>query len=357
MKRFVLPTTALAVALMVPHDPIAAAKPGNVVDLGTLGGGFSDAFGINNDPSSVQVVGRSTRADGFTHAFFWTAPGPMVDLGTFGGGNSFAWDINDHGQIAGSSEDSARQQWAAVWDVRAAHGPLRTSAPSQARAAPMPRGSTTGPPAIRPQSPSWVAASSARVRRHAAVWTGSAGGWVVQTLGTLQGDAFSTAHDVNDAGTIVGVSGRQNGPSSAFLWTAAAGMSRLPSLGGLTTYALAISNGGDVAGLSTDASGTRHAVRWRFSSGWVIEDLGTLGGCCSEGYGINMFGDVVGVSNLGAPGKRSGTQRAFLARPAAAMTDFGGLKGQSAARDLNDFGVVVGGSGSGQLHAVLWRLP
>ena len=91
-------------------------------------------------------------------------------------------------------------------------------------------------------------------------------------------------------------------------------MSRLPSLGGNTTYALAVSNGGDVAGLSTDPSGTRHAVRWRSSAGWAVEDLGTLGGCCSEGYGINMFGDVVGVSNLG---KRSGTQRAFLARPAA----------------------------------------
>jgi probable HAF family extracellular repeat protein len=116
MTRLVLPATALAVALMVPHDPIAAAKPGNVVELGTLGGGFSDASGINNDPGSVQIVGRSTRADGFTHGFFWTAPGPpMVDLGTFGGGNSFAEDINDHGLIAGTSQDAARQQWAAVW--------------------------------------------------------------------------------------------------------------------------------------------------------------------------------------------------------------------------------------------------
>jgi probable HAF family extracellular repeat protein len=64
---------------------MSAAKPSNVVDLGHLGGGFSDAFGINNDASSIQVVGRSTRSDGFTHAFFWTAPRPMVDLRTFGG--------------------------------------------------------------------------------------------------------------------------------------------------------------------------------------------------------------------------------------------------------------------------------
>ena len=51
-----------------------------------------------------------------------------------------------------------------------------------------------------------------------------------------------------------------------------------------------------------------------------------------------MFGDVVGVSNVG---KRSGTQRAFVARPAAAMTDLGAPQGQGWARDLNDFGVVV----------------
>jgi len=174
----------------------------------------------------------------------------------------------------------------------------------------------------------------------------------VQALGTLPGDAFSNAHDVNDAGAVVGLSGPGDGTGSGFMWTAAAGMSRLPGLGGNTIYALAISNGGDVAGLSTDASGTRHAVRWRSSSGWAVEDLGTLGGCCSEGYGINTFGDVVGVSDLG---KRSGT-RAFLARPAAAMTDLG-VQGQSAARDLNDFGVVVGGSGRGPLQALVWRLP
>ena len=46
MTRLVLPSTALAVALIVPHYPITAAKPSsNFVDLGHLGGGFSDAFG------------------------------------------------------------------------------------------------------------------------------------------------------------------------------------------------------------------------------------------------------------------------------------------------------------------------
>ena len=90
------------------------------------------------------------------------------------------------------------------------------------------------------------------------------------------------------------------------------------------TYALAIGNNGDVAGLSTDASGIRHAVRWRsVNDDWNLEDLGALGGCCSEAYGINAFGDVVRVSNLG---KRSSTQRAFLARAVGVMEDLGVLQ-------------------------------
>ena len=38
------------------------------------------------------------------------------------------------------------------------------------------------------------------------------------------------------------------------------------------------------------------------------------------------------------------------------MTDLA-AQGQSAARDLNDFGAVVGGGGGRGVHAVLWRVP
>jgi probable HAF family extracellular repeat protein len=127
----------------------------------------------------------------------------------------------------------------------------------------------------------------------------------------------------------------------------------LPGLGGPRTYALAINDRGDVAGVSTNPAGIPHAIRWRSSAGWTVEDLGTLGGCCSEGTGINTFGDVVGFSSLG---KRSSTQHGFLARPGAIMMDLA-VQGQSAARDLNDFGVVVGSGGGGQTHAVLWKVP
>ena len=355
MTRHLFPAAALALALLAPHHPVGAAKPVNFVDLGHLGGGFSDAFGINNDASLIRVVGRSTRADGFTHAFSWSAPGPMIDLGTFGGGSSYAWDVNNHGQIAGTSEDASRDRWAAVWTLSGGTWTIENLGTATGTCCAQGLGindGTAGDPATVAVVGSSTVSSGAS---HAAVWTMSASGWAVQTLGTLPGDTFSSAHDVNDDGVIVGLSGRGTGEiASGFLWTAATGMSPLAGLGGQLTYALAVNNSGDVTGLSTNPSGTRHAVRWRAAAGWTVEDLGTLGGCCSESYGINTFGDVVGVSNLG---KRSGTQHGFLARPGGIMMDLA-AQGQSWARDLNDFGTVVGGGGGGQLpHAVLWRVP
>ena len=86
MTRHLLPATVVAAALLMPQHSMSAAKPGSTfVDLGTLGGGFSDAFGINNDPNSVQVVGRSRRADDFVHASGdrldrWSISGPSAAI-------------------------------------------------------------------------------------------------------------------------------------------------------------------------------------------------------------------------------------------------------------------------------------
>jgi probable HAF family extracellular repeat protein len=354
MIRHLLTAAAVAVALTLPQLSVTAAKPGavpTITDLGTLGGGFSDAFGINNDPNDIQVVGRSTRADGFTHGFFWTASTGMIDLGTLGG-NSFAEDINNHGVIAGSSDDAARQRRAVVWTMTDGSWTIRNLGTASGTCCSSAYGVNNG---VAGDPSSAVVVGSSAVPSggsHAVMWRQSGTDWLVEDLGTLPGDVASAAHDVNDGGTVVGISGNTLDVYSAFRWTPSTGMVRLPGLGG-ETYALAVSNTGDIAGLSTDAAGNRHAVRWLAGSDAIV-DLGTLGGCCSEGYGINGLGDIVGVSSIGL---RSGTQHAFLSKPGGRITDLGALRGQSAARDLNDFGTVVGGSGKAQLHAAIWKLP
>src|SRR4051794_30777895 len=60
------------------------------LDLGTLGGTSSSAGAMN---SSGQVVGQSSTAAGYNHAFLWQN-GTMTDLETLGGLRSGAADIN-----------------------------------------------------------------------------------------------------------------------------------------------------------------------------------------------------------------------------------------------------------------------
>ncbi len=76
-----------------------------VTDLGTLGGTYSDAYGINYQGRSA---GAATLPNGNTHAFLEGFPGTKYDLGTLGGPNSEASGPNASYQLPILSETSKK---------------------------------------------------------------------------------------------------------------------------------------------------------------------------------------------------------------------------------------------------------
>jgi probable HAF family extracellular repeat protein len=70
-----------------------------MTDIGSLGGGYGQANGINRNG---QITGVSLTGTHALHAFLYSA-GAMQDLGTLGGYTSEGYGINSAGQVVGYS--------------------------------------------------------------------------------------------------------------------------------------------------------------------------------------------------------------------------------------------------------------
>ena len=226
-----------------------------LINLGTLGGGFSEGVGINNGGA---VSGYSTLpGDSVVHGFFWHK-GLMTDLGTLGGPNSFApeeWAPNERGEVAGLSDTSALDP-----NVENFCGLFNF---------------LTGDPYIcRPF-----------VWRHGVLTA-------LPTLGGNNGAALA----INNRGQLAGVS--ETGTATdcvphyeAVIWESKTGeIQRLPPLPGDTAAVTAgINDNGDVVGTSGNcALGGIEAVLWH--DGAPI-NLGTLGARYSTSHLVSTTAD------------------------------------------------------------------
>lgn len=292
--------------------------------LGTLGGRYSQAWGINDHG---QVVGYSDlNASRYPiHAFLWTRGSGMQDLGTLGGGVSWAFGINENGQVVGGSGTAPYgAEHAFLWTRGVGMQDLGGGSARDIND----RGEITG----------------GTVGGHAALWTSGAG---MQDLGTL-GGLGSNARAINNHGQVVGSSNYIPNDSSdghAYLWTRGAGMQDLGTLGGRNSEANDINEHGQAVGgadIATDHDVLiPHAFLW--TSGAGMQDLGTLGGTDSFAVAINDRGQVIGSATTA-----SGEYHPFLWTSRDGMQDLTTLLplddgwGHLYALDINNAGQIVG---------------
>ncbi|PXX16034.1 putative secreted protein with PEP-CTERM sorting signal [Nitrosomonas ureae] len=185
--------------------------------------------------------------------------------------------------------------------------------------------------------------------------------WSLTKLGTL-GGVSSYADALNDLGQVAGssefVPGGKDRAAHAFI-TGPDGIG-MADLGAIRRFSFAedINELGQVVGATTvdRISGFQHAFITGLNGVGLI-DLGTLGGGNSRAFGINDSGQVVGRSEITLG---SNTSHAFITGPnGAGMTDLGTLStltGRfSEANAINNSGWVVGRSQTdeGYFHAFI----
>jgi uncharacterized membrane protein len=316
------------------------------VDLGTLGGASSAAYGIND---AEHVVGDSLTIFGPGARAFVSDPAnkdALTFLSVSDESASRANDVNDRGDIVGSLlwPGPAGALPPAAW-ARPAGGSI-----TALRRPGVPFPSIDLASVASAVNDAGIAVGFAQVNLATGTKVEHAVSWDIHTGAFTDLDGTtgaSRALGINDAGQIVGWSSR-----GAFLWDPARpGMQLLPGSGG---GAAGINGTGDIVGWVVQGlpAGSRRMARWDTTTG-ALTVLPGLGEAEAELSAVNDRHEAAGSSRR--PGS-SETHALRVALPAGEVTDLGSSGATSHGRAINAVGTVAGDAvvAGGAQHAFKW---
>jgi len=222
------------VGIPISTQAVRFVSSGSNVDLGTLGGSYSEATGNNNNG---QIVGTAQNASGYRRATLFDATGNdnNQDLGTLAGyDSSFGEAINDNGKIVGSAYKSSSGTAEAI------------------------------------------------------LFNPSGQSYTIVALGTLSGHSYSEAYSINSSGQIVGKSMPQWGQHRATLFDSTGGGDNidLGTVGGNYSQAKCINDDGEIVGNNIDLNTIADVPSgWRLVQASCINDNGWIVGFAKDSSG------------------------------------------------------------------------
>lgn len=189
------------------------------------------------------------------------------------------------------------------------------------------------------------------------------GNWdvTITDLGLMPGGQFSSAHDINNLGEVVGIAADATGNNRRVVWANGAIVDTLAQPGSAVTTYTQMNESRQFIGFSNQGSG---GIGYgSFNSGGIAVKLAPLPGTAASGAaanGINALGEVAGGGSGGGTTEPI-YRHAGIWRNGLLYRDIGTLPGGSfaMANDINDVGQVTGtgtlGSTGAREYAWRWQ--
>jgi probable HAF family extracellular repeat protein len=325
-------------------------------DLGTLYGfATSEAHAINEHGA---IAGSGETSNGTRRAISWATPSSSpVNLGHLGGGWSEAWGINDAGIVVGNSRLTANEL---------SRGFFWTQASGMSDLGLV--GTTIG--GLKPVTAVWVTdinnnnvivgnLGGLLISNQFAAPAGFRYGGALSLVPTCpNGFLSSTVNAINDNGFFTGYVDCVGGPAAGPYFASLSATTNLPSNFSAAETGYAINSYGVVAGSTlATAPPDLHAFKWSSASG--LKDIHPSNDSSeSVARGINDYGLIVGRKYTDTSNRAFVYSTGINMRTLPGLCSWGSWTSASEAYDVNNSGWVVGKSKtcSGAYHATLWRV-